>query len=221
MGKDELSLFLMYIYSSLLKGIRSKGLRSTDVRTNRGAKIDDITYVISNMDLSPYKTIILHVGGNDLSSGSDLQTINTDYESLLYAIRAESNQDTVIIISGVPPRRNVDVQPLNHLLEELCDYFNLYFVNHYDKFCDQYGNVNSSLFHSDGIHLSQKGTSLFLKNLNSVIPLLKHQENSLNYCRLCGENGHSTSRCRHENALKCFRCFNFGHKEKLCDLYSR
>jgi len=51
------------------------GLKNTDIRTNRGATIPDIIDMVEKMDLSPYKTIIVHVGGNDVSAGVSITHI--------------------------------------------------------------------------------------------------------------------------------------------------
>lgn len=207
----------LIIGSSLLKGIKTRGLKNTDIRTNRGAKIPDIIDAVEKMDLSPYKTIIVHIGGNDVSAGVSMSHIKNAYESLLYTIRSNSKSDSVLVISGIPPRYDVDVYPINSMLKEMCDNFNLIFIDHIRTFCDYYGNVKGYLFHSDGIHLSKNGTSLFLNNINVFCEILKHRPS--NYCKYCGENGHNAESCRHGKSLKCFNCGNHGHKEKFCNLY--
>ena len=35
-------------------------------------------------------------------------------------------------------------------------------------------------------------------------------------CEWCGERNHPTSRCCHENPVRCHKCNAYGHKQKLC-----
>jgi lysophospholipase L1-like esterase len=72
---------------------------------------------------------------------------------------AKSNMETVLMVSGIPPRYGTNVQPLNMILEDLCDNNNLQFIDHTKVFNDRHGYVKQQLFHPDGIHLSKKGTS--------------------------------------------------------------
>jgi hypothetical protein len=78
----------LVIRSSILKGIKPRGLNDTDVLTFRGSKIDRIADELMKRDLSSYKNIIIHVGGNDIASHGSLRNFEEDYESLLHAARA-------------------------------------------------------------------------------------------------------------------------------------
>jgi hypothetical protein len=46
-----------------------------------------------------------------------------------------------IVISGIPPRYDDDVYPINTMLTEICENFNLLFLDHYHTFYDYYDNV--------------------------------------------------------------------------------
>lgn len=210
----------LIIGSSILKGIKTKGLINTDICTNRGADIITLIKVIEGKNLADYKSIIIHIGGNDLSNGYTLNSIYENYLSLLYLLRAKSNKDTVLMVSGMPPRWGTNVQALNMLLKDLCDNLNLQFIDHTMEFHDTNGYVKHELLHSDGIHLSKKGTSTFLHNINNYVQIMRSRVKSTWYCFYCGEGGHNKQTCRHGQAVLCYCCNSYGHKEKFCKLYS-
>jgi lysophospholipase L1-like esterase len=59
------------------------------------------------------------------------------------------------------PWYGVNADGLNMMLDELCENLNLQFIDHNHHFYDRNGSVNNHLFHADGIHLTNKGTSAF------------------------------------------------------------
>ncbi|CAC5425302.1 unnamed protein product [Mytilus coruscus] len=209
---------ILVIGSSLLKSINTKDLNNTSVSTNRGARIVDIINIVKDKDIRQYESIIVHIGGNDISNGATLNLIQENYESLLYLLRSKVDMNTNIIVSSVPPRKDVDVEPVNKILIDLCDYYNLQYIDHSKCFYDDYGYVKKTLFQRDGIHLTKIGTMVFLQNIDQYVKILKLSSNN-DYCQYCGERGHDLNTCRHGKPVSCFSCKSFGHKEKFCDLY--
>jgi len=204
----------LIIGSSILKSIIPRRLFKTDIQTLRGAKINSITERIMNTDLTKYNQIIILVGGNDASDGRSLSQIRTDFESLLYAARYCSPDTCKIIISGLPPRVDTRVKEINDLIIDLCEDFNLQYIPQYTSFFLQNQDINLSLYHRDKIHLSGKGTSQLLRNINMYAPIFRHYNEE--YCFYCGETGHMTQVCHHGKQIECFRCHKFGHKQRLC-----
>lgn len=206
----------LIIGSSLLKGIKTKGLKSTDVSTNRGATIKKLTEVVSAKDISNYKTIVLHIGGNDVSNRTSTKTICELYEKLIILVRSKTRDDCDIIVSGIPPRKDVHVDSLNAKLKEFCANFELKFIDHSTTFYDNRGYVNYYLYHRDGIHLSRRGTSTFLHNINQHVSILDQQRQTVGVCYFCNEPGHNTKTCRHKQKVLCYNCGHYGHKAKFC-----
>ncbi|CAC5395334.1 unnamed protein product [Mytilus coruscus] len=202
----------------LKKLINTKDLNNTSVSTNKGARIVDIINIVKDKDIRQYESIIVHIGGNDISNGATLNLIQENYESLLYLLRSKADMNTNIIVSSVPPRKDVDVEPVNKILIDLCDYYNLQYIDHSKCFYDDYGYVKKTLFQRDGIHLTKIGTMVFLQNIDQYVKILKLSSNN-DYCQYCGERGHDLNTCRHGKPVSCFSCKSFGHKEKFCDLY--
>ena len=93
-------------------------------------------------------------------------------------------------------------------------------IDHTKVFNDRHGYVKQQLFHHDGIHLSKKGTSTFLHNINTCATIMQQHEAKTWYCFYCGEGGHNKQTCRHIQAVLCFSYGKYGHKEQFCELYS-
>jgi len=128
--------------------------------------------------------------------------------------------DTVIMVSGIPPRYGLNAEDLNMMLEELCENLNLQFIDHNHHFYDRNGSVNNHLFHAHGIHLTNKGTSAFLWSVNDHVKILKRKPVTEWYCLNCEESGHNVNTCKHGQKVLCFTCNIYGHKEKFCNFYT-
>ncbi|CAG2203566.1 unnamed protein product [Mytilus edulis] len=191
--------------SSLLKSINTKDLINTRVSTNRGARIIDIINIVKDTDIRQYQSIIVHIGGNDISNGATLNLIQENYESLLYLLRSKADMNTNIIVSSVPPRKDTDVEPVNKILIDLCDYYNLQYIDHSKCFYDDYGYVKKTLYQRDGIHLTKMGTMVFLQNIDQYVKILKLSSDN-DYCKYCCERGHDLNTYRHGKPVSCFSC---------------
>jgi hypothetical protein len=85
---------------------------------------------------------VVHISGNDFHNGDILNVIYEKYESLLCQLLVMCQHDTVIMVSGIPPRYGVNVDGLNMMLDELCENLNLQFCSlirfgHINDGCDQ------------------------------------------------------------------------------------
>ncbi|CAC5395801.1 unnamed protein product [Mytilus coruscus] len=177
----------LIIGSSILKGIQPRGLQNTEVCTNRGANIDRLKDVIKKKDMSKYRTIIIHIGGNDFDNGDNLQSIRDNYEALLYLLNIKCHPHCKFVVSGILPRKGFNMHNPNEMLKDLCEQFNIQFIDHTNMFYDKNYRLSYSLFHHDGIHLSKIGTSAFLRSVNMHVSILGHTDQSERYCLHCGE----------------------------------
>ena len=64
---------------------------------------------------------------------------------------------------GANPEKLVQV---NNAIKQVCDDMNVIFVDHESNLTFKNGNVNTSAFHADGIHLSASGVDRVLSNLS-------------------------------------------------------
>ena len=209
----------LLIGSSIIKDVSPRGLKDTDVRSHSGARINNIRHHIANMDLTPYKRIVFQVGGNDYSSRRSLSEIQEDFCALIQETREKMNCEAEIFVSGLPPRSDVHVQPVNILLRDICTVRNITFIAQSRYFIDEYGGVDSSLYKKDHLHLNKRGTVRLLVNMDRFVSFLKTNKLENGYCKHCGEANHTTTACRYDKPLQCLSCKRDGHKQKFCSLY--
>ena len=113
--KKSIQTSTLLVGSSIVKGIRTSYLKpNVAVRTFPGATVDSLRTKLGDYDLDKCTTIILHVGGNDASNSTDLDAFCDHYISLLDSLLAE---DRRLIVSGLLPRGNVDIEPYNDKLK--------------------------------------------------------------------------------------------------------
>ena len=115
--------------------------------------------------------IILQVAGNDADDGVDLDTFSKIYVTLLNSI-SEDNRH--IIVTGLLPCKSVDLKPYNGTLKDTCVKNENEFIDNYDCFLLVSGEMSSSFFHQDKLHLNVNDTRRFLSGINKVIPDTKY-----------------------------------------------
>ena len=77
------------------------------------------------------QTVIVHVGSNDADNGEDIDDFSDHYSSLL---DSPVHDDRRIIVSGLLPRKGLNLEPYNEQLKSLCEDNGIEFVNHFDRF---------------------------------------------------------------------------------------
>ncbi|CAG2195902.1 unnamed protein product [Mytilus edulis] len=73
-----------------------------------------------------------------------------------------------IAVSEICPRRNVDTEIYNAILHRVSTEHKLKIIKQTDAFVSR-GDLVSSYYHRDGIHLTNQGTILLLRNINKVV----------------------------------------------------
>ena len=87
------------------------------MRSVSGARVDTIDKRLSELNIDACKTIILQVGGNDADNCVDLDTFSGNFGTLLNSISEDNRR---IIVSGLHPRKFVDLKPYNGTWKEIC-----------------------------------------------------------------------------------------------------
>ena len=210
----------LLVGSSILKGVRNNQLKpNTTVRSFPGATTVTLKEKLRAYNLEQCKTIIVHVGGNDADDGKDLDTFCDDYISLLDSL---SNDDRRIIVSGLLPRKGINLEPYNEQLKAICEENNIEFINNFDDFLYASGELPATYFHKDKLHLNFNGTKKLLSNVDKTCKVTRpdtqgydapaprmprysgfgrgHQSgrrprSNPKYCHICSKQGHSTQDC--------------------------
>ena len=105
----------------LFKEINPKGLENgVRICKKNGAKIKDIWDEVAVYDLKSFQNIIVCVGGNDSSSGTDAHMFEKNYDELVGGIRT-ANNDCTIYLCKVVPRGDVAVTRINASIENVVD----------------------------------------------------------------------------------------------------
>ena len=209
----------LLVGSSILKNVKVNDLKNnTTVRSFPGATINSLKRKLSGYNIDECKTVVLHVGGNDADSGSDLDPFTDDYEQLIDTLSVDSRR---VIVSGLLPRETVDLGPYNDKLKTLCEDKGLQFIDNYKGFLLASGEMPESYFGRDKVHLNSHGTKRLLRNIDNIFRITKgnsgpsntgqtyqpqprlygmplgdrRQFRSPRYCHICCRKGHSTSDC--------------------------
>ena len=166
----------LIIGDSIVQGVNPRGLKQNiQVITCRGKQAIDISTKLQTMNLNSFKQIIIYAGGNNAANGTPLQTV---YEDLL-GMSEKLSKKCKIYLCTVCPRTDIEVTPVNDILKQVCEQSPATLIDCYPSFVFGNGKAVDLLFHKDGIHLVQKGTSTLLKVIDKSVPILK-RPSSLN-----------------------------------------
>ncbi|CAC5395377.1 unnamed protein product [Mytilus coruscus] len=81
-GQQQSGKNILVIGSSITKGIQTRILKQeVNINTNRGGTVQSIKRHISSIDLSPYTTLILQFGGNDVGNKISVQNFKDSLRS--------------------------------------------------------------------------------------------------------------------------------------------
>ena len=167
----------LLVGSSILKNVKTSELnRNTTVRSFPGATIETLDSKLSGYDIKQCETIVLHVGGNDADNGTDIETFAEQYESLLTELLSN---DRRVIVSGLLPRKTVDLSQYNDRLKSLCDSYEIDYIDNYGDFLLASGDIPDSYFLRDKIHLNSYGLKKLLSNINRVHHITSPRQTSL------------------------------------------
>ena len=115
----------LIVGDSILKKINPKGLENgVRICKKNGAKIKDIWNEVAVYDLKSFQNIIVCVGGNDSSSGTETRMFEKKYDELVGGIRT-ANNDCTIYLCKVVPRGDVDITGMNASVENVANHWRM------------------------------------------------------------------------------------------------
>ena len=107
------------------------------------------------MNLEPYEKNILHIGQSDVTSGADVATVMSNMHTLLLDLRAKFT----VVVSGLLPRKGYDINAFNSEMKQLCQEYDVAFIDHYKSFVIASGEMPRSFFYGNKINLRPAGTA--------------------------------------------------------------
>ena len=166
-------LKLLIIGSSIVRDIKANKIEKINADQTRtecipGGKINTILDKFKELNNQYHiKKVIIHVGGNHLSSENPDEIINN--LSTMYKTIKHTSPYTQIYHSNILPRLNQDFLSrsnyINYNIGLLCLNENIKIIKH-----PQYGNetINFDLLIHDHVHPTERGTSIIAKNMIAV-----------------------------------------------------
>ena len=167
--------------SCILKHVETRFLAdNVRVKSYPQAKIETLEENITNMDLSRYEKIVLHVGWHDMDAKIKPSDFKIKYQSLLNSIMDKHGK---IVISGLLPRRATNMKPYNNILKEMSSQFKAQFIDNHDSFIMASGKLPFEYFHADRVNLKFPGTRLLIQNINDKCKIISNIQRPITHIR--------------------------------------
>lgn len=165
---------IFLIGDSIVSGINPKGLKENVRRDGiPGASVDCILKEVSVFDLSQFSHIVIYVGGNNASKGTDTEYFEEKYDQLLDYIKKKNNKCEVLVVSSCP-RGDTDTTEVNSIIHRLADEHQMTFVDAYYAFHNKHGEVIERYYSKDSIHLSTSGIKRLLGTINNFVNIVQN-----------------------------------------------
>lgn len=172
----------VFIGDSMTEGFDLKRHLQSENLVNMGIGGDFTSGVINRLKyaikLQP-KSIFIMIGINDILKENDMARIKSQYARILEILQAECPETFICVQSNLPTSMMggseasnqlilQKVSELNQYLKTLCEERKLEFVDMYDSFTDENGNLKNELTY-DGLHLSDAGYVVWKNSIHNLI----------------------------------------------------
>ena len=148
---------ILLMGDSIITGINRNGLKDKVYKHGiSGATVDTLIEEIEVYDLQNFSHIILYIGGNNASNGTESEYFEEKYDQLICYIK-ESNKDCKILSVNSCPRGDTDVSPIKDIISELAEQHEIVLVDAYKAFYNKKRQLAQNYYSSDNIHLSDSG----------------------------------------------------------------
>ena len=170
---------ILLIGDSLTSAINPKGLKQGVFKHSiSGAKIDHIFHQAVVFNMEQFSNIIIYVGGNDASSGTDIEYFEELYDQVIQNIK-QVNSTCQIFLCNAAPRGDTDTTDVNMVIDRLCQEHNITLLDINKAFYDKQGIVVERYYGDDLIHLSASGVKRLLGEVDKQINIVENFENSV------------------------------------------
>lgn len=235
--KRNTSKSILLMGDSLISSVNPKGLNQGVFKHSiPGARIDHIYDQVNVFNMNQFSQVIIFVGGNDASSGTDIEYFEELYEQVIQNLR-QANGTCQIYLCNICPRDDADTTYVNEVIHRLCQEHNLSIVDINKSFYDRKGNIIERYYAEDFIHLSVSGVKRLLGEINKVINIVANFE-SCTFKRHYQKKGqtHKTNNWKSvsgpktgkykqnknninsgaSNSSACYKCGETNHETRLC-----
>lgn len=167
---------ILLIGDSLISSINSKGLVQNVFRNGiPGATIREVLNQIKVFDLKKFSHVVIYIGGNDASSGSDPEFFEEIYDQVIQHIKL-TNRECNIITCNICPRGDTSTADMNEVIKQISEQHSTTFIDLDRAFHDSHGKVIERYFVTDCIHLSSSGIKPLLGAINNEIQVVQDFE---------------------------------------------
>lgn len=173
--------------SNLILFTGSSSIRMWDLKTSfpnhnvvnlgfGGSEMSDLLFYVDKVILSfKPKLVFIYEGDNDISFGRTTQEILSTADSIVHRIRRKLPNTEIIFISAKPsPARwnlKEKYQTFNRKLEAWTkERQRVRYADVWSSMLDIEGNVRKDIFIVDGLHLNEKGYSIWTRVLAKYLP---------------------------------------------------
>ena len=143
-------------------------------QSKSGAKVRDIIEDITLYNIKSFSSVVLFIGGNDSSSGTDMELFEEKYDQLV-SLTKTSNPDCHLYLCFISPSGDTNVKMYNACIGRLANHWVKHGVvlikESANFFYGKDGIPTPRYFAPDGIHLSNSGIKRLLHAIDSRIPL--------------------------------------------------
>lgn len=219
---------LLLIGDSIITGINPKGLKENVHRSGiSGATADSVLKEIKLFDLDKFSHVIIYVGGNDASLGTDSEYFEEKYDQLLRYIRQKNRLCNVLLVN-ICPRGDVDTAEINSVIHRLSQVYNMQLVNADHAFHDKHGEIIDRYYSRDSIHLSHSGIKRLLGTLNNYAEIVNNFDQCVYNRQEKRRSSHRQQHNAHRNQAnrrtfsqpeqncRCNKCGETNHYTRQC-----
>ena len=223
---------------SVISPVNTRGLKKEVFKHSfPGAGIDHIFDQSNMFNMSQFSEVILFVGGNDASSGTDIEYFEELYEQVILNIK-KANNTCRVYLCNMSPRSDTDVSEVNQAIHRLCQEHNLTMVDINKSFYDRQGRIIGRYYGDALIHLSISGVKRLLGEINKEFDFVENFENCsfksrnqkksrnhhrsktnnqrLNNGRRSGRPTQNRVASSINSGLACYKCGETNHETSQC-----
>ena len=126
-------------------------------------------------DLTKFSEVIVYVGGNDASDGTETESFEEIYEQMPCYIK-KINRECQIILCNTCPRGDTSTPEVTEIIQRLSEHHNAGFIDLSSAFHDRHGDIIDRYYARDCIHLSPSGVKRLLGEMNKEITIVNDFE---------------------------------------------